>query len=173
MLVTRTYLTLDDPAALRPATRPAPAATLHLLDPCDTATARLLYHAVGAAWHWRDRDGWSDDRLAEWVARPTVRTYRLDAPDGALLGYAELVRHDDDSCELGYFGLVPDAMGRGLGGAFLTSMVRAAWAFDLPGRAPVTRVWLHTCTLDAPQALPNYLARGFVVFRTEAYAAPE
>jgi hypothetical protein len=29
------------------------------------------------------------------------------------------------------------------------------------------RVWVHTCTLDHPQALPNYLARGFQIFRVE------
>jgi len=34
-----------------------------------------------------------------------------------------------------------------------------------------TRVWLHTCTLDGPAALPNYLARGFVATRRETYAA--
>jgi hypothetical protein len=41
--------------------------------------------------------------------------------------------------------------------------VKAAWAL-----AP-TRVWLHTCTLDAAAALPNYLARGFRAFKTETY----
>jgi hypothetical protein len=32
-----------------------------------------------------------------------------------------------------------------------------------------TRVWLHTCTLDSPVALPNYEARGFVRYRSETY----
>jgi hypothetical protein len=32
-------------------------------------------------------------------------------------------------------------------------------------------VWLHTCTLDSPHALPNYLARGFREFRKEIYQA--
>jgi hypothetical protein len=41
--------------------------------------------------------------------------------------------------------------------------VSAAWAL-----AP-TRVWLHTCTLDAKAALPNYLARGFRPFKEERY----
>ena len=41
--------------------------------------------------------------------------------------------------------------------------VRDAWAM-----AP-TRVWLHTCTLDHPNAVPNYRARGFVPYRTETY----
>jgi len=30
-------------------------------------------------------------------------------------------------------------------------------------------VWLHTCTLDSPNALPNYRARGFRPYRTERY----
>jgi hypothetical protein len=32
-------------------------------------------------------------------------------------------------------------------------------------------VWLHTCSFDHPAALPNYLARGFRVFKTESYEA--
>jgi hypothetical protein len=45
----------------------------------------------------------------------------------------------------------------------LSSAVRDAWAL-----AP-SRVWLHTCTLDHPNALPNYLARGFTPYRKETY----
>jgi hypothetical protein len=30
-------------------------------------------------------------------------------------------------------------------------------------------VWLHTCTLDHPAALPNYLKRGFRSTRQEEY----
>jgi hypothetical protein len=33
------------------------------------------------------------------------------------------------------------------------------------------RVWLHTCTLDDPAALPNYLKRGFEPFKKETYFA--
>jgi hypothetical protein len=29
------------------------------------------------------------------------------------------------------------------------------------------RVWVHTCSLDHPGALANYLARGFRVFKEE------
>ena len=35
-----------------------------------------------------------------------------------------------------------------------------------------TRVWLHTCTLDDPAALPNYVARGFRPCSTEVYTIP-
>lgn len=45
----------------------------------------------------------------------------------------------------------------------LDEAVQRAWAL-----AP-NRVWLHTCTLDHPAALSNYLARGFVPFGEETY----
>ena len=70
---------------------------------------------------------------------------------------------DDDSVEVAYFGLVPEALGRGLGKHLLSCAVRDAWALG------PARVWLHTCTLDHPNALPNYVARGFVPYKTEEY----
>ena len=52
---------------------------------------------------------------------------------------------------------------RGIGKAMLTRAAEEAWALS------PTRVWLHTCTLDSPHALANYLARGFDAVRTEKY----
>ena len=92
----------------------------------------------------------------------------LEAPDGTdwtPLGYYELAREPDGAVEIVYFGLVAEAQGRGLGRGLLTHAVRTAWA------SGATRVWLHTCTLDGPAALPNYLARGFRPVREERYVA--
>ena len=60
-------------------------------------------------------------------------------------------------------------MGRGIGKAMLTRAAEEAWALG------ASRVWLHTCTLDSPRALPNYQARGFEETRTETsmYSHPE
>ena len=65
---------------------------------------------------------------------------------------------DDGGIEIAIFGLAPQFIGRGLGGALLTHALEEAW-----GSRP-QRVWLHTCTLDHPAALPNYLARGLTIF---------
>jgi hypothetical protein len=46
-----------------------------------------------------------------------------------------------------------------LGGALLTATVERAWALG------ARRVWVHTCSLDHPNALPGYQARGFRVFK--------
>jgi hypothetical protein len=52
-----------------------------------------------------------------------------------------------------------------LGAWLVSEAVNRAFALG------VARVWLHTCTLDAPAALPNYVARGFTVERSETYIA--
>jgi GNAT superfamily N-acetyltransferase len=66
--------------------------------------------------------------------------------------------------EIAYFGLLPDFLRRGLGKLMLTAAVDRAW------EQGVSRVWLHTCTLDDPAALPNYLKRGFTPYKEEEYS---
>jgi GNAT superfamily N-acetyltransferase len=169
--VHRTHLELPDPAAFRPPTAPPPpGARVERLDPCPVPLYRALYRAVGERWHWRDRNAWSDDRLAAHLADPRVSVWGLRAPavppraeTDTLAGYFELVRLDDGAVEIAYFGLLPEAIGHGLGGFLLARAVEEAWATG------AARVVLNTCTLDSPQALPNYRARGFMEVRDEWY----
>src|SRR4030095_14361795 len=56
------------------------------------------------------------------------------------------------------FGLLPEFIGRGLGGPLLTSAIEEAWRTS----PSASRVWVHTCNLDHPSALGNYQARGMV-----------
>jgi GNAT superfamily N-acetyltransferase len=67
----------------------------------------------------------------------------------------------DGAVEIAYFGLLPEYFGRGWDGHLLTRAVETAWGLG------ASRVWLHTCTLDHPAALPNYLRRGFRRVREE------
>lgn len=164
--VTRTYLELRDPTDLvAPRTSPR-AATLDYVrhQPCAVPLYRRLYADVGGPWHWHDRLAWTDARLAEHLASPAIVVWELRA-DGESAGFFELQRYADGSVEIAYFGLRPAFVGRGLGGEMLTRAAREAWAMG------ATRVWLHTCTLDSPNALPNYRARGFREYRTESYEA--
>lgn len=163
MKVVRTYLELESAAALR-AGHPLPE-TARLLKhtPDQLDDYRRLYREVGAQWQWRDRLDWSDDTLRSHLASPNISVFELFV-DGESAGFFELRRNTDD-VEIAYFGLVPRFIGRGLGGGLLTVAVNEAW------RLGPRRVWLHTCTLDSPHALPNYRARGFVPFRVEHYDA--
>ena len=170
--VRRTYLQLTSRAQFQPGRRPRRQA-LWLLMPAPTVEEwRLLYANVGAEWNWKERNEWSAAKLAARLVDKNVHVFRADAALNGLsddiesgVGFVELEHHADGSVEIVYFGLTRSAQGYGLGAWLLERAVEEAWGLG------ATRVWLHTCTLDAPQALPNYLSRGFEVQREEEYDA--
>jgi GNAT superfamily N-acetyltransferase len=165
MKVTRTYLELTDPGHFTPAFGDFPDVTLvHVPNP-PPELYRLCYRAVGEAFHWYDRWDWSDARIAAHLADPNIGLYVARRAGGAVAGWYELRRAEDNSVEIAYFGIVAAEFGRGFGKHLLSCAVRDAWALAPPPR----RVWLHTCTLDHANALPNYVARGFTPYRTEVY----
>jgi ribosomal protein S18 acetylase RimI-like enzyme len=154
--VTRTFLEMRDPARLnRKEMPPARAGRFIRHRPCAAAHYREIYRRVGERWHWRDRNAWTDERLAATLSNPDVHVWELRVDD-QLAGYFELEKQPGPVVEIVYFGLTPEFIGQGFGGAMLTRAVEEAWALGTDA------VWLHTCTLDSPMALPNYEARGFV-----------
>jgi GNAT superfamily N-acetyltransferase len=164
--VTRTYLEMIAPGDLTPAATPEPAPTLERVEQCTVALFRFLYREVGRAYRWTDRLGWDEKTIAAYLSDPDVTIWLLSW-EGIPAGYFELRRHPDDAFEIAYFGLLPTFIGRGWGKYLLTRAVMAAWELG------ASRVWLHTCTLDHPAALPNYLKRGFRAVRREVYHVSE
>ena len=123
---------------------------------------RNLYFAVGEMWSWKDKRAWSDEQWKEYGLAGELRTFGAYY-DNSLAGYYELRRDDDDGVEIAYFGLLPEFIGRGLGGALLTGAIEEAWRTS----PSIARVWVHTCTLDHPAALANYQTRGMVIYKQE------
>ncbi len=124
---------------------------------------RMLYVAVGAPWHWYERLSWRYSEWQSFLNRASVQTWV--AYNGATpIGYFELEAQAAGTTEICYFGLLPEFIGKGFGAHLLRDAIDKAW--QLGGK----RVWLHTCTLDHPQALPNYQARGFKIFKEENIA---
>lgn len=160
--VVRTYLELRSPEQLRAARTDDSLVRFTRHVSIDAGRYRRLYRAVGSRWYWHDRNAWSDERLASHLALPDVFVWECLVDDDSA-GFFELERHADGTVEVVYFGLVEAFIGRGLGKAMLTRAAEEAWALG------PTRVWLHTCTLDSPHALPNYKARGFEEVRRESY----
>jgi GNAT superfamily N-acetyltransferase len=161
--VVRTYLEMTSPDQLRAALREPPAPRIERLEQCTVDLFQFLYREVGRAYHWTDRLGWSDREIQEYLATPGVSVWLMSWEESPA-GYFELRNHDDGSVEIAYFGLLPEYVGRGWGKYLLTRAVQAAWALG------PSRIWLHTCTLDHPAALPNYLKRGFRPVRKEVYS---
>ena len=123
---------------------------------------RDLYFRVGEQWDWIDKRSWTDEQWKEYATPPELRTF-AGYYDNAVAGYYELRRDGENGIEIAYFGLLPEWIGRGLGGALLTSAIERAWRME----PNPSRVWVHTCNRDHPQALANYQARGMVVYKIE------
>lgn len=165
-IVKRTYLEMSSPEELQPAATPRPAPRIERLVECSVDFFRYLYEEVGRAYHWTDRLSWSDHTIRDYLGTPGISVW-LMSWEGVPAGYFELRKHDDGSVEIAYFGLLPDSIGRGWGKYLLTRAVESAWQLG------THRVWLHTCTLDHPAALPNYLKRGFRPVREEVYTVDQ
>ncbi len=155
-LVTITYLEMTSATQVVPLTGARRLDVRRAELPCPELN-RFFYVAVGSEWWWHERLVWDRDRWATWVDRPELQTW-IGYLSGTPVGYFELELQPGDQVELVYFGLLPSFIGRGLGPELLDAAVRRAW--DLTTK----RVWVHTCTLDHPRALANYLARGFRVY---------
>jgi GNAT superfamily N-acetyltransferase len=166
--VTITYLEMTDPSQLIPYGPPKSDVELReALIRCPELN-RFFYAAVGGDWYWVDQREWSYQQWADYLEHHSIRTwilYQNDTP----AGYFELGRYGTRDVEITHIGLLPRFIGQGLGGYLLTEAVRTAWDSD------AGRVWLHTCSLDHPAALQNYLSRGFQPFdsRTTFQQLPE
>ncbi|MCU4651619.1 GNAT family N-acetyltransferase [Roseibacterium sp. SDUM158016] len=123
-----------------------------------------LYEAVGRDYEWRDRFEQAErdpDALAAFVGDPAVELW-VAYSGGWPRGFFMLDLRKPGTCDIAYFGLVPEAVGSGLGGALLKTAVAMGWT-----RPGVTRMTLNTCDLDHPRALPLYQSIGFRPVRSE------
>ncbi len=75
--------------------------------------------------------------------------------DGINEALLELDFRTDGIRDLVYFGLTPALIGLGAGRYLMNQAIQLAWG------APISRMTLHTCQLDSPQALPFYIRSGF------------
>jgi len=160
MTVTITYLEMLTPAALRPKRCSDPRFAVREATVKQWQFNRFLYLLVGRDWSWNEKRGWTEQQWRDYAEADGVRTF-VAYYDGSVAGYYEMRRDNLGGVEIAIFGLAPKFIGRGFGGALLTSALEEAW------RSQPTRVWLHTCTLDHPAALPNYQARGMTIYKVE------
>ncbi len=166
--VTFTYLEMRTAPTRPPARAPVMPRRLLLMraEKPPVAFYRFLYNAVGEPWLWYERRIMRDEELEQIIHDEQVEIYVLHY-GGVPAGYAELNCRNIKNIELSYFGLMPDFIGLGLGRYFLDAVIDIAWT-----RQP-RRIWLHTCTLDHPAALPLYQKAGFIPFAQKTRLVPD
>ena len=122
---------------------------------------KFFYKQIGKKYRWTDRLIWSDLQWSSYVSNKNLETYVIKNSDD-LVGYFELIHHPEiNETELAYLGLFEDYFGKGVGGYALTTAIVKSF------EKKIKRMWVHTCTLDHPNAIKNYLARGMKIFKEE------
>jgi GNAT superfamily N-acetyltransferase len=154
----------------RPALRAMPSSDLRL----ERWTAptpdkyRTLYRRVGEPWLWFSRLELDDDALTAIIQNPKVRIWAVLDRRGIEVGILELDFREAGQCEIAFFGLVPELAGKGHGRWLMAMAMQAGWAE--PG---VERMWVHTCTLDGPNALKFYIKSGFTPYQRQVETFPD
>jgi GNAT superfamily N-acetyltransferase len=141
---------------------PSAAAETLELRAAEASVLRSTYVRIGSPYGWTGRSNWSDAEWEKELARPGVRAW-IALLDGDVAGLVELEAEPGGDVGIVVFGLVPEFIGRGLGGALLTRATELAWGLAAPGG----RIWVQTSSRDHPHAIRNYERRGFTQFRSE------
>jgi GNAT superfamily N-acetyltransferase len=120
----------------------------------------FLHTMVGFDYRWGGRVNWGQKEWCAYANREELETW-VAYIKGTPAGYFEFVKHATGDVQIECFGLLPQFVGKGLGGMLLTRAVQRAW------EVATGKVFLRTCSYDHPHALKNYKARGFRIAKTE------
>lgn len=168
-----TYLQMTDWSQFRPAyLNYLGGMKLMCMGTPDVAFYRFLYSSVGEEWRWRERLSHSDEEIKALLLDPGTSVHVLYV-NGVPAGYIELAERKEGptgrffSTEIVYFGLRSTYIGQGLGKHLLSHGIAYAW------NRGTQRLWVHTCNLDGPHALNNYIKRGFKIYRVDKEPMPE
>lgn len=159
-----TYLEMRERPRL-PRLRKPEGWSLHRLNP-DRDRYKALFRRIGEPWLWFSRVVMSDDALAEILDDPGVEALALN--DGRTdIGLLELDFRPQGEAELSFLGVAPESIGQGAGRFLMQEAIRRAFA------RPITRFFVHTCSLDHPGALAFYLRSGFTPYRRAVEVADD
>jgi GNAT superfamily N-acetyltransferase len=152
----------------RPAPRPEIAGPWELqrIARPDPDTYRSIYRKVGDEWVWFSRIVMGDDELTSIIRHPDVEVYGLKVGQ-EIEGLLELDFRVTGEAELAFFGVGSSLIGGGAARWLMNRALELAW------QRPITRFWVHTCTMDHPNAIAFYMRSGFVPFRRQIEIAPD
>ena len=156
--IERYYLEIDSINSLKTKSIPSENLTIKEANKKDFDLNKFFYKQIGKQHQWVDRLIWQDKNWIEYVSKKNLKTFILKE-NNDYVGYFELI-FDKNICEIAYFGILEEYIGKGYGGFLLSEALRI-------GFKNANRIWVHTCSLDHPNAIENYKSRGMKVFKTE------
>ena len=159
-----TYLEMREPHA---APIPMSPLSLYRVEHPSLDHYRRLFRLVGAPWLWFSRLIMNDSKLAAIIHHAQVELHIVLDENGNECGMLELDFREPRECELAFVGLVQELSGKGHGRWLLAEALRLAW------REGISRVHVHTCTLDHPAALSAYRRTGFTAYKRAIERFPD
>ena len=159
--IDRYYLEITSIDKLKDKQKPIDNLKIDLLKSENFELNKFFYKQIGKKYQWVDRLVWSDATWQKYTANKNLKTYVLKENNN-LIGYFELIYNNEAfDCEIAYFGILEEFFCKGYGGYLLSEAIKLGFQPD------VKRVWVHTCSLDHPNAILNYKSRGMQVFKNE------
>ena len=159
--VERSYLEINSLKELIEKNKPFNDLYIEKVNPPNFQLNKFFYKEIGKKHKWTDRLIWSDKKWIDYLENNNVNTYILKR-DKDLIGYFEQIFYKDElECEIAYFGILEEYIGKQLGGYLLSEAIKIS--FKIGSK----RIWVHTCSLDHKNALQNYLSRGMKIFKSE------
>lgn len=146
----------------KPPVRPDPPGMAGFaLDPigrADVARYLAVYRLLGERWMWFSRLVKPVAEIEALLADTAIDFWAV-RHQGHDVGLLELDFRVAGEGELAFFGLDETVIGQGAGRWLMNRALALAWA------KPISRFWVHTCTLDHQGAPEFYQRSGFTVFR--------
>ena len=145
-----------------PPERPDPPGTegfsLEQVGAADVTRYLAIYRMLGERWMWFSRLVKPAAEVEAIIGHPAVQCFAVQH-EGRDVGLLELDFRVAGEAELSFFGLDQSVVGRGAGRWLMNRALERAWA------QPISRFWVHTCTLDHHAACEFYQRSGFIVFK--------
>ena len=159
--VKRNYLEINSLRDLKEGYKPSEDYSLSLIDPINFQLNKFFYKTIGKNHKWTDRLSWSEEKWISYVSSKNIKTFVFKNKED-LVGFFELIFHPEKKeTEIAYFGILEEYQNKKLGSFLLSEAIKKSFEKN------VSRVWVHTCSLDHKNALNNYISRGMKIFKTE------
>jgi len=159
--VKRNYLEINSLQDLKEGYKPSEDYSLSLIDPVNFQLNKFFYKTIGKNHKWTDRLSWSEEKWISYVSSKNIKTFVFKNKED-LVGFFELIFHPEKKeTEIAYFGILEEYQNKKLGSFLLSEAIKKSFEKN------VSRVWVHTCSLDHKNALNNYISRGMKIFKTE------
>ena len=157
----RNYLELKSFKDFKEVKKPSEDYSVELVSPKDFQLNKFFYKRIGKNCHWVDRLIWTELDWTKYISDEKLFTYILKIK-AEIAGYFELLLNKNTKeVEIAYFGILSEYFGNKLGGYLLSEAIKKSFNLNCQ------KVLVHTCSLDHPNALLNYISRGMKIYKKE------